>query len=225
MQRILLHPDNPPPRLIERAAAALRAGGLVVFATDTTYALGCNFFAKRAIADIYRLKGLPDSHPLAILCADLSELAQYAVVEKNAFRILKHHLPGKFTFVLPATPLVPKLLASKKRTIGVRIPAHPVCNALVRALGHPILSTTVTGTMQSQVEAAAAVAATNDDEAPTAASVAEDPDELARELPRSVAVFLDCGPLHGAPSSVVDLTQPVPQILRRGSGDLSWLEP
>ena len=213
MLRLAIHPQDPQPRHIGRAVQALRGGGLLVYPTDTTYGLGCDIFAKPAITQIYRLKNLPPEHPLTILCADLSELARYAVIENRVYRILRHHLPGKFTFILPATRLVPKLLTAGRRTIGVRIPEHAVCAALVRELGHPLISTTVTTQMQRAVE--------SDADSPPPEG---DPDAIAAQLPRSVDVFLDCGELHGTPSSVVDLTGPEPRILRPGSGDLSWLQ-
>jgi tRNA threonylcarbamoyl adenosine modification protein (Sua5/YciO/YrdC/YwlC family) len=215
MLRLCVHPINPSVRDIRRAAQALRGGGLVVFPTDTTYALGCDLFAKRAIAQIYQLKGLPEAHPLGILCPNLAEVARYAVVENPAYRILRQHLPGRYTFILPATQVVPKLLTAKKRTLGVRIPENAVAMALLQELGHPIVSTTVPRLAQTlESEDAAA------QELPPSG----DPERIAQVLPRSIDVFLDVGALYGAPSSVVDLTTEPPTILRRGSGDLGRFE-
>lgn len=205
MLRLHIHPQDPQPRHIARAVEILRSGGLVIYPTDTTYGLGCDFFAKRAIERIYRLKGLSQEHPLSFLCADLSEVARYAVVENHHYRILRKHTPGKFTFVLPATRETPKIVAGNAHTVGVRIPANAIATALIRELGHPLISTTVTRP-------------TNGNEP------FHHPDEIAQVFDRSVDVLCDSGPLPGEVSSVIDLTQEPPVILRRGSGDLSWLE-
>jgi tRNA threonylcarbamoyl adenosine modification protein (Sua5/YciO/YrdC/YwlC family) len=206
MLRLHVNLDHPQPRHIGRAADVLRAGGLVIYPTDTTYGLGCDFFAKRAIDRIYQLKGMDAKHPLSFLCADLSEVARYGLVEDRNYRILRHHMPGKYTFILPATREVPKVVQSNARTVGVRIPESPVCLALIRELGHPLISTTVAR------------------QPSTPQSYINDPDEIAQGFGRSVEVFLDGGLIVGEPSSVVDLTGDAPAILRRGSGDLSWLE-
>ncbi len=210
MLRLHVMPQHPQPRLIKQAVERLRGGGLIIYPTDTTYAMGCDIHAKRTIERIYELKGLSSSHPLSFICGDLSEVATYAVVEGRNFRVLKHHMPGKYTFVLPATRAVPKLLQRKASkgagTVGIRIPGSLVCSALIKELGHPIISTTVARSPAEQ------------------GAFTNDPDDIARYFSRSIEVFLDAGPLFGEPSSVVDLTGEVPTIIRRGSGDLSWLE-
>ncbi len=178
----------------------------MIYPTDTTYGLGCDVFAKRSVDRLYQVKGLDSKHPLAFLCADLAEAARYGVVEDRNYRILRHHIPGAFTFILPATREVPKMLQSKVRTVGIRIPKNAVCAALLRELGHPIVTTTVSRPTYAENQ------------------YTNDPDDIARDFGRSVEVFLDAGPLHGEPSSVVDLTGDVPKIIRRGSGDLSWIE-
>lgn len=178
----------------------------MIYPTDTTYGLGCDVFEKRTVDRLYQVKGLDAKHPLAFLCADLAEAARYAVVEDRNYRILRHHIPGPFTFVLPATREVPKMLQSKVRTVGIRISKSPVCAAVLRELGHPIVTTTVSKPNYATDE------------------YTNDPDDIARDFGRSVEVFLDAGPLYGEPSSVVDLTGDVPRVIRRGSGDLSWLE-
>jgi tRNA threonylcarbamoyl adenosine modification protein (Sua5/YciO/YrdC/YwlC family) len=206
MLRLHIKPEFPQPRHIARAVELLRSGGLMIYPTDTTYGLGCDVFAKRSVDRLYQVKGLDAKHPLAFLCADLAEAARYAVVEDRNYRILRHHIPGAFTFILPATREVPKMLQSKVRTVGIRISKSAVCAAVLRELGHPIVTTTVSTPNY------ATDAYTND------------PDDIARDFGRSVEVFLDAGPLYGEPSSVVDLTGDVPRVIRRGSGDLSWLE-
>lgn len=206
MLRLHINPDHPQPRHIGRATETLRAGGLGIYPTDTTYGLGCDFYSKRAIDRIYQLKGMDAKHPLSFLCADLSEVAHYAVVENRNYRILRHHLPGKYTFILPATREVPKIVQSNTRTVGIRIPESPVCTALIKELGHPLISTTVARAPHAEH------------------AYLNDPDEIVANFGRSVEVFLDAGLLQGEPSSIIDLTGPEPSVLRRGSGELSWLE-
>jgi tRNA threonylcarbamoyl adenosine modification protein (Sua5/YciO/YrdC/YwlC family) len=206
MLRLHVKVDTPQPRHIERAGLALRAGGLVVFPTDTTYGLGCDIYAKRTIDRIYFLKGLDQKHRMSFLCADLSEVSRYAVVEDRNYRILRHHVPGPYTFILPATREVPRILQSNRHTIGIRIPASPVCAALSAGLGHPLISTTV-GRRNAEGEQ----------------TYTNDPDEIVRMFGKSIDVFLDGGSLFGEPSSVIDLTGAEPAIIRRGQGDLSWL--
>lgn len=205
MLRLQIKYQHPNPRHIRRAAEIIRSGGLVVYPTDTTYGMGCDLFAKRSIDRIYRLKGLSPSQQLAFVCADLSEVSRYAVVENRNYRILRHHLPGKYTFVLPATRDVPKNIQSKRRQVGIRIPDSPAAVDLVREVGHPLVSTTVARQVDGE------------------ATYSNDPDEIADMLRRSIDVMLDAGPLYEEPSTVVDLTQEEPLIVRRGSGDVSWL--
>lgn len=205
MHRYDVHPTTPQARHIVKAAAALRAGALVIYPTDTTYGLGCDMFAKRAVERIYALKNKPRDEPLSFLCADLSELARYAVVSNANYRLLRHHLPGKYTFILPATREVPRALQSKKGTVGLRIPENPTCIALLREMGHPLTSTTVTRAPEDKD------------------TYLNDPKDIQKMFGNSVEVFLDGGPLVGGPSTIVDLTGDGPKIVRAGSGDTSWL--
>ncbi len=206
MLRLHIKVEHPQPRHISRAAHMLRSGGLAVYPTDTTYGLGCDLYSKRSIDRIYQLKGLNRRHRLSFLCADLSQVAHYAIVENRNFRILRHHVPGPYTFILPATREVPKIVQTNAQTVGIRVPASPVCVALIEELGHPIISTTVARSMDGE------------------SAYTNDPDEIVRMFGRSLEVLLDGGPLTGEPSSVIDLTGPEPLIVRRGAGDLSWLE-
>ena len=207
MLRLHVKIEYPQPRHLRRAAELLRAGGLAVYPTDTTYGLGCDIYNKRSIERIYKLKEMDRKHPLSFLCSDLSQVARYATVEDRNYRILRHHTPGPYTFVLPATREVPKIVQSNARTVGIRIPESAVCHELIRELGHPIISTTVSrGGGEDSLDHM------------------NDPDDIASVFGRSIEVLLDGGPLYGEPSSVIDLTGEKPAILRKGSGDLSWLE-
>lgn len=205
MLRLHVKLEHPQPRHIARAAEFLRAGGLAVYPTDTTYGLGCDLYSHRSIERVYQLKGMSKKKPLAFLCSDLSEVARYAVVDDRNYRILRHHLPGRYTFVLPASRDVPKIIQQKTRTVGIRIPDSPVCLGLLAELGHPLISTTVGRATDEGSE------------------YINDPDEIAETFRRNIDVLLDGGPLYQGPSSVVDLTGDEPRILREGSGDLSWL--
>ncbi len=204
--RLQTNLEHPQPRHISRAVELLRQGSTIIYPTDTTYGLGCDINNKRSIDRIYQLKGLDQKHPLSFICSDLSQVAQYASVENKNYRILRHHVPGEYTFILPATREVPKLMQSNARSVGIRIPKSAVCKALIDELGHPIVSTTV--------------GRTGDDGTP---AYTNDPDEIMRAFGRTVDVFLDVGMLYGEPSSVIDLTGPEPKVIRKGSGDLSWL--
>ena len=205
MRRLAVHPVNPQARHIADTAAELRAGALVVCPTDTTYVLGCDMFARQGHERMYALKSKPKEEPLSFLCADLSELARYAVVNNRNYRLLRHHLPGKFTFILPATKEVPRALRSKTGTIGLRIPQSPTCIALLHAMGHPLTVTTVTRAPEDKT------------------AYLNDPDEIQRVFGNNVEVMLDGGLLTGSPSTVVDLSEDEPRIVRAGSGDTSWL--
>ena len=136
-----IDPAHPQPRVVERAVSVLSSGGLLAFPTDTYYGLGCDLFDKRAIERIYQLKQLPRSHELSFICQDLAEIARYAIVENAAYRVLRRKVPGPFTFILPATRLVPDLMLRRQKTVGIRIPDSPIALELVKRLGHPIVST------------------------------------------------------------------------------------
>ncbi len=200
-----LHPQNPQRRLIGQAVAVLRAGGLLVYPTDSCYALGCTMTNKGAQDRIRRLRVLDEDHFLTLVCRDLSELALYAKVENPAFRLLRAHTPGPFTFILQATRDVPRrLMDVKRRTIGLRVPDHPVAQALLEGLGEPVLSATL--------------------KLPSDAAPLSDPDEIAERVGPQVDLVLDSGGCGVEPTSVVDLTQDEPVVVRRGLGDTSAFE-
>jgi tRNA threonylcarbamoyl adenosine modification protein (Sua5/YciO/YrdC/YwlC family) len=188
--------EHPEPRKIQRAVDALEAGGVIGYPTDTVYGLGCDLMNKRAVELLYSVKGVPRTHPLAFICPDLADIARYAVVEKAEYRILRHYLPGPYCFILNATREVPKLVLSKRKTVGIRVPAHEVTLALVRALGRPIISTT------AQLEGGEPFV---------------DPAEIADAFP-GLGLVIDAGGGGVIPTTIVDLTESPPRVIREGAG-------
>lgn len=197
-----IHPGNPQPRLIKRAAEIIRAGGIIVYPTDSCYALGCHIGDKEAMARMRAIRGVDARHHFALVCRDLSELANYARVDNSQFRLLKATTPGSYVFILEATRELPKRLQHpKRRTIGLRIPDHPVVDALLAELGEPILSSTLL---------------LPGDELPHT-----DVHEIRGLLEHQVDLILDGGSCGIVPTTVVDLTGPVPVVTRAGKGSLT----
>lgn len=197
--RLAVHPANPQGRHITRAADALRQGGIIVYPTDTVYGLGCDITQRDAIDRVIRIKGRDPKKPMSFVCADLTHISRYAAVSDLAYRILKRFLPGPYTFVLPASRETPKILQTKQRTVGIRMPDHPVPAALVAALGEPLLSTSANRSNEQTIA---------------------DPDELESRLGHDIDLILECGPLPVLPSSVISLVDDRVEILREGSGDI-----
>ena len=198
-----VHPNTPQARVIEQAARALASGGLVAYPTDTAYGIGCDIGNRRAIDRLYQLKRRERKKPLSVLCAGLMDVAAYAKVSNTAYRVLRRGLPGPYTFVLPAAHAVPRRLMPRRRTVGLRVPDHPVARALIEANG----------------AALAGSSACREGEDPLL-----DPREIEAEFGHAVEVVLDAGPLPAARlSSVVDLCGDLPEVIRTGAGDLSWI--
>jgi tRNA threonylcarbamoyl adenosine modification protein (Sua5/YciO/YrdC/YwlC family) len=199
--RLIVNPEWPEPRKIARAVETLERGGVIAYPTDTTYGIGCSIFEKKAVDRIARLKGLRKDHLYSFVCPDLSDIARYALVENESYRIMKRLLPGPYTFVLRATPEVPRMLQSKRRTVGIRVPDHPVTLALARAFKKPIISTSTT------IEG----------------KTLRNADEINLHMGHGLDLILDADHIDEEPSSVVDLTGPYPEVIREGKGDLSWV--
>ena len=203
-QLLELHPTHPQKRLLEMAAKALHSGELVVYPNETGYAVACHVGDKGALDQLVALRRLPKEHQFTLICRDLSELGSYARVENSAYRILKRNTPGPFTFVLPATKEVPRrLIHPKKKTIGLRVPEHPVATGLLEAMGEPLLSTTLK------------LPDLPDDEA-----TLRDPHDIAAAVDKRVAFVLGCGLGSDDESTIVDFTTDEPHITRQGAGEL-----
>ena len=199
-----IDPRHPQPRLIARAAEIVRAGGVIAYPTDSCYALGCHTGDKDAMLRLRRIRRVDERHHFTLMCRDLSELGTYARVDNARYRLLKALTPGSYTFILEATRELPRrLLHPRRRTIGLRVPDHPVAQALLAALGEPLLSSTL---------------ALAGDELPL-----NDGREIRRRLEHDVELVLDGGSCGTAPTTVVDLTGAVPQILREGKGPIAPL--
>jgi tRNA threonylcarbamoyl adenosine modification protein (Sua5/YciO/YrdC/YwlC family) len=200
MEYYELHPENPQLRYINKAVEVLKNGGVIIYPTDTVYGIGCDIFNKEAIERIFSIKNDSNTKLLSFVCANLKDIAKYAVVSDYAYKSMKHLLPGPYTFILPAAKLVPKKLWSKRKTVGIRVPNHSVTIKLVEELGNPIISTSVTNRK---------------------GQVVFDPFEIKNIFNTQVDLMLASGNLSGSLSSIVDLSLDVPEVIRQGAGDVS----
>jgi tRNA threonylcarbamoyl adenosine modification protein (Sua5/YciO/YrdC/YwlC family) len=192
-----IDPVHPQPRHVQRAVAILQGGGLVAYPTDTGYAIGCDLFQKKAMERLAQLKRRDDRKPFAFLCKDLSEVAKYAIVSNEHYRLMKRLLPGPYTMVLEATRLTPRTALARQRQVGVRVPDAPVAMALVRALGHPLATTSA---------------------APPGEEPLIDARDIQDRFGHGLDMILDGGVTLNEPSTVLDLTGPLPTVLREGKG-------
>jgi tRNA threonylcarbamoyl adenosine modification protein (Sua5/YciO/YrdC/YwlC family) len=199
-----IHPKDPQPRLIAMVADTLRRGGVVVYPTDSIYAIGCRIGDKAAMERIRRIRGLDRKHLFTMVCRDLSEIANYARVDNQSYRLIRSMTPGPFTFILAATKHVPKRLQHpRRRTVGIRVPSHPVPRAMLEALGEPLLS--------SSMQLA------GDPEPLT------EPYEIFERVGSEVDIVIDSGVCGVEPTSVIDLVGPAPEVIRQGMGDVGHL--
>lgn len=200
-----IHPDNPQARLINQAVEIINKGGVIVYPTDCAYALGCHIGDKKAVDRIRQIRRLDDKHNFTLVCSDLSEVSTYAKVDNTTYRMLKAHTPGAYTFILNATSEVPRrLLHPKRRTIGLRLPEHNITLALLEALGEPLMSTSLI---------------MPGDEFPMT-----DPYDIRATLEHQVDLIIDGGYCGMEATSVINLTDEIPEVVRVGMGDVSDFE-
>ena len=195
-----IHPDNPQPRLIKQVVESLQKGGIVIYPTDTVYGLGCDILQQKAVERICRIKQVdPKKAQLSFVCSDLSHLSDFAKPLSNpTYRLLKEHLPGPYTFILPASKMVPRIMQSKKDTIGLRIPANNISMAIIQELGRPILSASLPGEMVEDYT---------------------DPEVMYENFMNEVDYVIDGGIGGMIPSTIVDCTGDEPVLLREGLGE------
>lgn len=199
-QLLTIHPENPQARLIAQAVEVLTSGGIIVYPTDSSYALGCMMGNKAGLERIRTIRQLDERHNFTLVCRDLSQLGIFARVDTAAFRLLKTHLPGPYTFILQATRDVPRmLLHPKRRTIGIRVPNHPIAQALLEALAEPLLSVSLV--------------------LPGESEALSDPYEMRHQLNHCVDLIIDGGAGGTDPSTVISLIDDTPEVLRVGCGD------
>jgi tRNA threonylcarbamoyl adenosine modification protein (Sua5/YciO/YrdC/YwlC family) len=198
-----INPKNPQKRFIEKVSEVLRNGGLIGYPTDTIYGIGCDLFHKEAIERIYRLKRHDSKKPLSFICSGLDDISQYARVSNYAYKTMRRLLPGPYTFILEATKLVPTIAVTKQRTVGIRVPDNRICLSIVEGLGHPIISTSVYKPNEE---------------------LYSDPADIEEKFGKQLDIVIDGGIIVAEHSSVIDLTEEEPRVLRRGKGDVSLFE-
>jgi tRNA threonylcarbamoyl adenosine modification protein (Sua5/YciO/YrdC/YwlC family) len=199
-QFFVVHPVNPQTRLISQAVGILRQGGVIVYPTDSGYALGCMMGEKSALEKICRIRQLEGEHNFTLLCNDLSELSVYAKIDNTDFRLIKNNTPGAYTFILKATKEVPRrLMSEKKKTIGIRVPTNKIAQALLAELGEPLMSSTLILPGQALAEA--------------------DPETIRGKLEKVVDLIIDGGTQGEQPTTVIDFSDDEPKVVRFGAGD------
>lgn len=199
---ISVDPTNPQPRQIKRIVEGLRQGNVIAYPTDTLYGFGCNIFNSKGIKRLYQLKQRDARKPFSFICSDISDVSNYCQVSNFAYRIMKRHLPGPYTFVLNATRQVPTLLMTRQKTVGIRIPDNPVALAIVRELGHPLVTTSVNESGEEPIV---------------------DPSEIEDFFGHALDLVVDGGIVLGDPSTVISLIDDKIEVLRQGSADTSWI--
>ncbi len=190
---ISINPQNPQKRLVSKVCEVLRQGKIIAYPTDTFYGIGCDLMNKKGIELIYKLKNRPLKQPFSIVCDSLKEISLYAQVSNYAYKTMKRCLPGPYTFILEATQLVPKIMMTKRRTVGIRVPDNKISIAIVRALGRPVISTS---------------------------AGFDDPHSIEEAYKKNLELVVDGGALFPEPSSVISLIDDVPEIIREGKGDV-----
>ena len=196
-----INPQHPEPRKIKQVVEVLANGGIIAYPTDTYYGIGCDLFNKASIEKIYQLKRRSHVEPFSFICSDLKNISEYAQVTNYAYKTMKRLLPGPYTFVLEGSRLVPKIMLTKRQTLGIRVPDNAICLAIVQDLGHPVITTSATN--------------------PETKGILSTPQEIKEKLGHAIDLIIDGGAVPGKPSSVISLIGDSPEVLREGSGDVS----
>lgn len=196
-----INPQHPEPRKIKQVVEVLTNGGIIAYPTDTYYGIGCDLFNKATIEKIYQLKRRSHVEPFSFICSDLKNISEYAQVTNYAYKTMKRLLPGPYTFVLEGSRLVPKIMLTKRHTLGIRVPDSAICLAVVQDLGHPVINTSATN--------------------PETKEILSTPQEIKEKLGHVIDLIIDGGSVPGKPSSVISLIGDTPEVLREGSGDIS----
>lgn len=196
-----INPENPQQRLIQKVVDRLKGGAVICYPTDTGYGIGCDLFCQKAVKMIMQIKNREKDKPFSFMCSDLKNISNYAHVSNTAYRLLKKNLPGPYTFVLPGTKLVPKTMATKQKTVGIRVPINPISRMLLEFLGNPIVNTSLPS---------------EEGEAPLT-----DPYDIDCLFGKRVDLVIDGGEVYPDPSSLIDLTGDSPVVLRVGQGDVN----
>lgn len=192
-----INPNNPEPRQIDKVAKLLKQGGIIAYPTDTCYGLGCDIMNKKAIEKVYEIKQLDKKQPFSFICSDLTNISQYAKVTNYAYKTMKRLLPGPYTFILEGSKLVPKIMLTKRKTAGIRVPNHPICLQIIQKLGNPIISTSITRPDRTMLN---------------------EPFLIDEHLGKRIDAVIDGGPVPGEPSSIISLINDEPEVLRKGLG-------
>lgn len=198
-----IHPQNPEPRLIQKVIDVLEKDGVIAYPTDTVYGLGCSLYSKNGMERIRQIKRLDASKPISIVCHDLSDISRYANVSNYAYRVLKRLLPGPYTFILPASREVPRIMQNKQKQVGIRVPDSPIPLSIVKALGHPIV------TSSAQIPGR---------------ELFTDPDEIEKVMGHALDLVIDSGFIGGEHSTIVELKEDRAVVLREGKGDVTFFE-
>ncbi|MGC1402848.1 MAG: L-threonylcarbamoyladenylate synthase [Thermodesulfobacteriota bacterium] len=193
-----INPSNPQKRLIDKAVEILKDGGIIAYPTDTIYGFGCDMYNKKAIQRIYQIKKRDPQKPFSFICSDLKNISLYAQVTNQAYKIMKRCLPGPYTFILLGTKLVPKIMVTKRKTVGIRVPNNNICLALVKTLGHPIISTSV---------------------GLSGGEVFSDPSLIEETFGSQIDVAIDGGLLANQPSTIISLIDDDVEVIREGLGE------
>ncbi len=197
-----INPYNPQPRLIAQVVAVLKKGGVIAYPTDTMYGIGCDIFQQKAVKKVHQIKRRPKHKPFSFMCSCLKNISMYGHVSNTAYRLMKKNLPGPYTFVLPGTKLAPKVMLTKQKTVGIRVPDYPICQAMLEELGNPVLTTS---------------AMLEGNDRPVLDGL-----DVADLFDSQLDLIIDGGEIYPEPSTVISLLTDQPEILREGKGDTSF---